>query len=346
MVAGAQFGSEAKGHVTHRLIREDVMAGYHVVNVRVGGPNAGHTVYGKDGERFAFRQLPVGAIEEDVVPVIAQGSEIDLPVLMSEIRLREVYLARHNLPVHPVWVDPEATLISDWHKSAESQAQLTKLIGSTGKGIGAARAERLMRKAHRVIDDVEAMGHLREAGCIVERTASYLQGQGHHSTVIIEGTQGYGLGLHAGYYPQCTAGDCTTLDFLAQAGLPPYGHEVEPWIVARMFPIRVAGNSGPLEGETTWEELGLPEERTTVTNKVRRVGHWDDWLFARALAANGGSEVKVAITMFDQMFPETAGITDAIRIPNNAAQWIYDLERRHSTKVDLVTTGPQSAVWI
>ena len=63
----------------------------------------------------------------------------------------------------------------------------------------------------------------------------------------------------------------------------------------------MAGNSGPLKGETSWEELGLEPERTTVTNKVRRVGDWDPELLEEAIRANGGggwnSGVSLAVTM-------------------------------------------------
>jgi adenylosuccinate synthase len=40
VVCGAQFGSEGKGNVTGWLSGQDVLA----TCVRVGGPNAGHTV--------------------------------------------------------------------------------------------------------------------------------------------------------------------------------------------------------------------------------------------------------------------------------------------------------------
>ena len=58
-------------------------------------------------------------------------------------------------------------------------------------------------------------------------------------------------------------------------------------LVARTYPIRVAGNSGPLKNELTWEEISRRVgkqvmERTTVTNKIRRVGEWDEELLDNA----------------------------------------------------------------
>ena len=103
-----------------------------------------------------------------------------------------------------------------------------------------------------------------------------------------------------------TSSDCRSIDFLAMAGIDPTRCSVvvTNWIVCRVFPIRVAGNSGPMEGETSWAELGLDEERTTVTQKVRRVGTWDQDLVRRAVQANGGHNANVVITMLDQAIPE------------------------------------------
>jgi len=132
-------------------------------------------------------------------------------------------------------------------------------------------------------------------------------------TVIIEGTQGYGLGSHAGYYPHCTSSDCRAIDFLAMAGIPPwsmFARNLEIVIVYRVHPIRIAGNSGPLKGETTWEKLGIPDEFTTVTKKVRRVGAWDADLAHRAFLANGGNSmaVRTALMFTDYQWPEMRGI--------------------------------------
>jgi hypothetical protein len=109
-------------------------------------------------------------------------------------------------------------------------------------------------------------------------------------SVIIEATQGYGLGLHAGWYPKCTSRDVRAIDALAEVGISPWQPGVDRvlvWVVFRPFPIRVAGDSGELRNETSWDDLGLPPEYTTVTQKVRRVGMWDPDLARQALWANG-----------------------------------------------------------
>lgn len=371
VVVGGQYGSEAKGHVTAQIVKKELAASDNetVINVRVAGPNAGHTVYDAQGNKFAFRQVPVGAVLGDVVSVIAAGSEIDPDVLLAEIDL----MVEKGHPVR-LYVDENATVIDDHHKAIEGSADLVGRIGSTGKGIGAARAERIMRLAKRVKDQPELVEELEKRGAMVSDTVDLLAYWAALPGVfiIVEGTQGYGLGLHLDAYPQVTSSDARAIDFLAMAGISPWQHGIDSTtvvIAARVYPIRVAGNSGPMEDETTWEELGLPEERTTVTQKVRRVGRWDKELIRNAVIANGGAmqsadkglapSVVVALTMVDQVIPELAGfeecenpaaceghpgITPATNTSLNG--WLRMVIEDSGAPVVMFTTGPQTAVWL
>lgn len=295
VVVGGQFGSEAKGTVAARLL--DRHGDSLRISVRVGGPNAGHTVIDHAGNVLRLRQVPVGVIFPDCLLGIAAGSEVDLVVLRSEIEMLEA--CGHQ--VRPrLYVDPSATLLEVRHHDAEAQVQLRDRIGSTAKGIGAARADRIMRNAatvERLYDFGEVDLFNTHSVAPLVRAAQYAN---------FEGTQGYGLGLHTRFYPYATSGDCRAIDVLAQVGISPWDPKVgwvDPWVVFRPFPIRVAGNSGPLVGETSWDELGLPPEFTTVTKKMRRVGAWDTQLAYEAISENGG-EVSAAITMADQTSPE------------------------------------------
>lgn len=364
VVVGGQFGSEAKGHVTAQVIKKTLAEGAQtVINVRVAGPNAGHTVYDSTGRKFAFRQIPVGAVlDERVLSVIAAGSEVDPEVLLKEIR--ELKQAGHPLQL---FVDKNATVIEGKHKFEEEASQLVAKIGSTGKGIGAARADRLMRKALRVQDDRVLVAQLEQIGAHVVDTTVFLHRwlEEELLAVVVEGTQGYGLGLHGEYYPQSTSSDCRAVDFLAMAGISPWHAGVTQLrvvVVCRVYPIRVAGNSGPMYAETSWEALGLPEERTTVTQKVRRVGEWDARLAREAVRANGGgyadSPVVVALTMVDQVIPEFKDFEHCEpgnchgheQIPDAAYEALNNLCERvqndAGASLFLVTTGPQTAVWV
>lgn len=358
-VVGGQFGSEAKGHVTARIVADCLTEAPSVAVVRVAGPNAGHTAYDDNGVAHAFRQIPVGVVipplgqPSQVEAMIAAGSEIDLPVLLDEIQ----HCKDEGIYLRLV-VDPEATMITDRDKDAEvgimaseSETNLVKRIGSTGKGVGAARASRLMREPkRRLCDDPKAMRALTATGAVILDVANLLR-MTQPRFIVIEGTQGYGLGLRAGFYPQCTSSDCRAIDFQAMLGISPtegWISSSEIWVVARVYPIRVAGNSGPLKDETTWEELGLPEEKTTVTKKIRRVGGEDWGLVADAVVANGGHDggVYLAVTMVDQKFPDMKGTQFSPDITEECRAWMKYIESVTRAPIGMLTTSPDTGIWL
>jgi len=263
---------------------------------------------------------------------LAAGSEISPEVLFDEINLLEE--AGYEIASR-LWVDPQATLLEDRHITTEQQSSLNERLGSTAKGVGAARADRVWRTA-------DLTGSLHNPTTVADLVEDW-HTTGHD--VIIEGTQGFGLGLHAGHYPFCTSGDARAVDMLAQAGVSPWRwslSDIEVWVVFRTRPIRVAGNSGPLRGETSWNELGLPEEFTTVTKRVRRVGEWDTDLAYAAMAANGAPSpaLRVAMTMLDHLFPEVSGKTEYAQLSDRAKDWLHEREKELGQPIDMIGTGP------
>lgn len=331
VVVGAQYGSEGKGAICGFLgkkMDENDMA------VRVAGPNAGHTAYDRAGVEWKLRSVPVAAATSpDCRLHLAAGSEIDLQVLFSE--LRELDHAGHRA-TDRLTIHPSATILQPRHQAHEKLSGLVGAIGSTGKGIGAARADRIMRQA--------------DTAVTVASLAPFMQIPDYSlfNQVVVEGTQGYGLGLHTEHYPQVTSSDCRAIDFLAMAGISPWSLDITSFdvkLVARVYPIRVAGNSGPLKGETTWQALGLAEEHTTVTNKVRRVGAWDETLVKEAIQANGGGSyhpgVTLCLTMLDQIFPD---VRDQTKITDPALAFVEGLEDALDTSIELVGTGPSTVV--
>lgn len=344
-VAGGQYGSEGKGAVAAYLSNIELEP--RLLAVRVAGPNAGHTVIGTGPQGQAdfawkLRAVPVAAVtNRQATLLIAAGSEVDFSVLDTELIALDAagYQASARL-----FVDREATMLEDDHIQEEQNSDLQDRLGSTAKGIGAARASRVWRRALTYAD-------FRDNG--VDGAAG-IRGSLHDgTTVLIEGTQGYGLGLHAGEYPYCTSSDCRFIDFMAMAGISPWDPRINQLVnvlVFRTRPIRVAGNSGAMESETSWEQLGLPEERTTVTNKVRRVGEWDPELARRAIHANGGPDgLLVALTMVDQVMPELAGKDNAgiLQDPNlaiKAADQIAEYEDSMGANAVFVGTGPATLI--
>jgi adenylosuccinate synthase len=356
-VVGGQFGSEAKGHVAARIAADHVRNGRVVLGIRVAGPNAGHSAYGWTGKKYALRTVPVMAVVDNSIQLyIGPGSEVDLQVLVNEIDLLE----NDGIPVwERLTIHPEATVLEPHH--IERERGMHERLGSTGKGVGAVRAARIMREAVKIKDYLlEDADHEANVWTGLEElvgdydNAMRMYAYGRDNVAIVEGTQGYGLGLHAGYYPYCTSSDCRNIDFMAMANLSPWGMgPVETTVVLRTFPIRVAGNSGPLVGETSWERLAMltegyiKPEYTTVTKKKRRVGWWDPELARRAIDANGGpDQCSIALTFLDYIDPDVAGVSDWSKLSGAAKGFVKEVELDLACRVSQVTTGPNTGVWL
>lgn len=339
VMVGGQFGSEGKGAAAGHLA-----AGLSTpLVIRTGGPNAGHTVVNQTGQTYKLRQLPTAAVtNRGATLALAAGSLVDLEVLEKEMTDTGV----------DVWIDQSATLLEPKHQEAE-MIDPAMQWGSTRKGIGAARADRIHRTAR--VWGAESNLRLGASGMACSADVADLARQVllYGRPVLIEAAQGYGLGLHTEYYPKTTSADCRAIDALADVGLSPWGLMVMPevWVVVRPYPIRVAGDSGPLHDETSWEALNLPEERTTVTNKVRRVGGWDHGLVTAAIKANGGSRgTKIWLSMVDQVVPEVAGMThfgQLLELPTSALQELENwlgLVGACGAPVCAIGTGPATAI--
>lgn len=323
IVAGGQFGSEGKGAFTAQLTKRLAPSAL----VRVAGPNAGHTAYDEEGRKWSLRQIPVGSVVNmETKIVIGQGSEIDIEVLDDEIDSLEAA----GIPIRDrLIIDRYATVIEGHHKEQEQHLS----SASTRKGIGAARSGRLLRQANTIEHYAPDLP--------IGDTLGFLRKMYNEGEIIIEGTQGYGLGTHTPYYPSSTSSNCRPGDFLAMTGLQPGEVAVRPWIVFRSHPIRIAGESGPLHNETTWEEVGQETEYTTVTKLPRRVGTWDAVLAAQAMDAAGRG--AFAVLMFlDYLVPSFAGMTEADDMFRST---VSTLEERLQMGLQFVGTGPQTGVW-
>lgn len=266
VVVGGQFGSEGKGKVAHWLSRNQGAS----AAVRVGGPNSGHTVV-SDGRRLVLRQVPTPALVPGILAVIAPGSYVDPAVLISEIR--QLRLSPLNLIV-----DPAAIVVSEATRRLEVGAGLGARIGSTESGTGAAVLSRVSREGSAIfVRDIEVLRPFIKP--VVPILREILD---RDERVVLEGTQGLGLSiLHAPDYPFVTSRETSAAGVLSEVGLSPVDVD-EVVLVLRAFPIRVAGNSGPLANETDWQTIAANGghdhpilEYTSVTHKLRRVGLFD-----------------------------------------------------------------------
>lgn len=280
IIIGGQFGSEGKGK-TALFWAKKMNA---KACVRVGGTNAGHTVYDDSGKRYAFRILPTAAILGDTICVLPAGSYIDVEVLQKEMALS-------GLDPNLLKIDDRAVVINNQSRELEISAKLRAYIGSTQSGTGGGVLMRVARNKDYPTTFAKDIPELKRYLC---STKAFLRGLvDDDSHIVIEGTQGYGLSnVHSSFYPYVTSRDTTAAGFLMETGLSPF--DVEHIVMTlRSFPIRVAGNSGPIEQEINWEtvsrESGVSHpiiEYTTVTQKVRRVARFTPSIVREAIITN------------------------------------------------------------
>lgn len=330
VVVGGQFGSEGKGKVALAIARLH----HAMAVVRVGGTNSGHTVIRRDGEVCAFRQLPAAAIDGGMIAVLPAGSYIDVSILLKEIEFLKLDPSR-------VAISPYAKLILPEHKRWEAHSDLSAKIGSTQSGTGAAVLAAIARGAPDF--DLPTV-HAKDAPSlrIYTRDTTLLLRQildmGHR--VVIEGTQGFGLSvLHGADWPKATSRDTTAAAFVSESGLSPRDVD-DVTVVLRTYPIRVAGNSGPLPHETTWQTVSkraaLPgdfRELTTVTQKERRVAEFDPEIVVRAIAANNPS--RIVLNHLDYIDPEVRRGT----VTKTARQFVEAIESQIRRPIDWVGTS-------
>ena len=283
VIVGGQYGSEGKGKVALAVARRTGAT----VAVRVGGSNAGHTAYDEDGVRHVFRHLPTAVLLSETICVLGPGSLIDPEVLCCEVE-------RLGLSAERLIIDPLASVITKTCKQRECDSGLGERIGSTLTGTGEALIDRLRRSPTASL--ARSDPHLARFTSTPVRNflrQRLLAGE----RVVIEGTQGFGLSnLQSPYYPFATSRDTTASAFVSEAAISPLDVD-EVVLVIRTFPIRVGGNSGPLPREIGWDALARRAskpgllERTTVTNRPRRVAEFDPEIVRSAIAANAPTSV-------------------------------------------------------
>lgn len=330
VVVGGQYGSEGKGQIVAYLARE-----YDLL-VRVGGPNAGHTVF-LVPQQYAHHQLPSGTLKSEAKLLIGPGAVIRVEKLLKEI-------AECGVDADRLCIDRNAMIITD--NDIKEEAKLVKTIGSTGQGVGAATARRIMKREKATV----LAQHIRELRPYLGSALEILNDAfSKNKKVLLEGTQGTGLSLYHGIYPYVTSRDTTALGCLAEAGIPP--NRVRKVImVCRTYPIRVESpkkeTSGPLR-DISWEEIGrrsgysanrLREaEKTTTTKRQRRIGEFEWGLLHRAALLNGATDI--ALTFTDYIRKENVKAKRFEQLTQDTINFIQEVERVAGAPVSLISTG-------
>ena len=339
VLVGGQYGSEGKGHVAAYLARD-----YDVL-LRVGGPNAGHTVSSASGV-YTYHHLPSGARDSDAKLLLGPGMTLKVDDLLREI-------AECGVKPERLFVDPQAMIIEP--VDVECEKELVAKIASTGQGGGAAAARRILHRkpgAVRLARDIPELAAFVGAPPLYRGSTStqlelaYREGQ----SILLEGTQGSGLSLYHGSYPYVTSRDTNVAGCLAEAGISP-SRVRRILMVVRPTPIRVAnpdagGTSGGLKHEVTFEEVAKSAnldpteiktlEKTSTTKRDRRVG-WFEWeQFRQACALNAPTDI--VLTFADYFDAENRNARRFEQLTQGTIRFVEELERVAQAPVSLINT--------
>ncbi|MFZ9893319.1 MAG: adenylosuccinate synthase [Candidatus Nanopelagicaceae bacterium] len=318
VLLGAQWGDEGKGKATD-ILGDRVK---YVVRYQ-GGNNAGHTVVIGD-QKYALHLLPSGILTPTCIPVIGNGVVIDPAVLLEEIRgLNERGVDTSNLKI-----STNAHLITPYHRTIDkvSERFLGKAkIGTTGRGIGPAYADKINRIGIRVQDlfDTSILrqkieGALKDKNQVLvkvfnrkgleidEILKEYLeyaeilrpyvtdtslllnQALERGENILLEGSQGTLLDVDHGTYPFVTSSNPT-------AGGASTGSGIGPTKISRVIGIVKAYTtrvgSGPFPTELFDEDgeklRSIGGEVGVTTGRARRCGWYDAPIARYAVRING-----------------------------------------------------------
>jgi adenylosuccinate synthase len=329
VVVGAQWGDEGKGKIIDLLTeRADVVARYQ------GGHNAGHTVVvGKD--EFILHLIPSGILHKGKKCIIGNGVVVDPSALLEEMDA----MTRRGIKFDKnLLISKNAHLIMPYHKAldvASEKLKGNKKIGTTGRGIGPAYADKINRKGIRMADllDVktfreklacntaeanflltrfynaplvnsdqiydEYLGYARRLRKYISDTTLFLNDSiRNKKKILAEGAQGTHLDVDHGTYPFVTSSSPTAGGACTGLGIGPKTI-TEVMGIIKAYTTRVGSGPFPTEQENKLGEMlrARGKEYGATTGRPRRCG-WADILIIRH-AVRVNSMTSAAITKLD-----------------------------------------------
>ncbi len=308
---GAQWGDEGKGKVVDYLAANaDWVVRY------AGGNNAGHTVINDEG-KFSLHLVPSGIFRSTVKCVIGNGVVVDPDVLLEEIG----GLTKDGVDTSRIYLSDRAHVIMPYHvllDGLEERSRGGEAIGTTGRGVGPAYADKTARigiRAGELLDKetlrprlervVEAKNAIltkvyeaapvsleetlakcvewgeRLKDMIVPTEVLLQEALDRGERVLMEGAQGCLLDLDHGTYPFVTSSSPSVGGGLTGLGFGPMA--IKGVIgVFKAYSTRVGG--GPMPAEMKDDTASVLRERAweygTTTGRARRIG-WFDAVAAR-----------------------------------------------------------------
>jgi adenylosuccinate synthase len=329
VVVGAQWGDEGKGKIIDLLTeRADIVARYQ------GGHNAGHTVVvGMD--EFILHLIPSGILHKGKTCIIGNGVVVDPAALIEEmdgLRTRGIRFDDSLL------ISGNAHLIMPYHKAldiASEKLKGNKKIGTTGRGIGPAYADKISRKGIRMADLLDAKTFREKLACntgeanflleryykaplvhldqvydeylgyakrlkkyIADTTLFLNQAVDKNKKILAEGAQGTHLDVDHGTYPFVTSSSPTAGGACTGLGIGP-NTITEVMGIVKAYTTRVGSGPFPTEQENKLGELlrARGKEYGATTGRPRRCGWADTLIIRHAVRVNGMT--SAAITKLD-----------------------------------------------
>lgn len=329
-IIGSQWGDEGKAKIIDYLSeKSDVIIRFQ------GGANAGHTVIA-EGEQFIFHMVPSGIMYPTKVCIIGNGVVFDAEQFIAEVNaLREKGISLDNR----LFISDLAHLVLPYHKVLDQASESNmkgKKIGTTGRGIGPAYADKVNRIGIRtgdLLDWSSFEGKLTTAfeqkRFIIENvyngsfdfslndlidkyksiskiiipkicdTGSYIFNcLQQKKNLLFEGAQGTFLDIDHGTYPFVTSSSTVSGCICSGAGVGPSAINEVVGIV-KAYTTRVGNGPFPTEltGETGDKLRTKGVEFGATTGRPRRCGWFDSVQVRKAIQLNGFT--RIALTKLD-----------------------------------------------
>ncbi len=329
VVLGAQWGDEGKGKITDIIAAEaDIVARYQ------GGNNAGHTIIVAD-HKTVLHLVPSGILNPACQCVIGNGVVVDPLVLREEVEMLEAA----GVVVRPrLRLSESAHVIVPYHKLldlAQERMRGKGKIGTTGRGIGGAYADKVARQGVRLGDyrskdrlarkiagldayykplfehvfneplpgPEQVLEELWSAEPLIapllEDTVMLInRALDEGKSVLAEGAQGIMLDIDFGTYPYVTSSNPSTGGVCTGLGVGP-ARITEVLGVVKAYTTRVGEGPFPTElnGGLGERIRATGGEFGATTGRPRRCGWFDAPVVRRAIQVSGTT--KIALTKLD-----------------------------------------------
>jgi len=339
VIVGMQWGDEGKGKIVDYLTGKADMVVRHQ-----GGNNAGHTVV-VGGKQTILHLIPSGILHDKTVCVIGNGVVIDPAVLCEELdaldQAGRTYAGRLHISGSAHIIMPYHKLLDQLHEQFRGKGK----IGTTGRGIGPAYADKANRFGIRFVDLVdpdlfrdkletvlkyenamlaESFGQkplgfdevLGEYAAYAERLRPFLcetvslihKALRQSRRVVFEGAQGCMLDLDHGTFPYVTSSTTLSSGACSGAGVGP--KDIRGVIgIVKAYSTRVGEGPFPTEQHNAIGETLREEGREfgATTGRPRRCGWLDCVQLRRAVLVNGTTGIVLTK-------PDVLGVLDTIKV--------------------------------